>query len=46
MNTDMSSPNDIINQMVALRLQRAELDNQINTLKPSFFQACATLDIR
>ena len=45
MNTDTLSPNDAINQMVSLRLQRAELDNQIETLKPTFLEACAALDI-
>lgn len=45
MNMDTLSPNDAINQMVALRLQRAELEAQIETLKPTFLEACATLDI-
>jgi len=45
MNTDSLSPNDAINQMIALRLQRAEIDHQIETLKPTFFEACAALDI-
>lgn len=31
--------------MVALRLQRAELDDQIEALQPSFLEACAALDI-
>ena len=42
---DTLSPNDTINQMVALRLQRAELDTQIETLKPTFLEACVTLDL-
>ena len=45
MNTDSLSPNNVINQMIALRLQRAAIDHQIDTLKPTFFEACATLDI-
>lgn len=45
MNTKALSPNDTINQMVSLRLQRAELDNQIETLKPTFLEAYAALDI-
>lgn len=45
MNTDILSPNDVINQMVALRVQRAELDHQIDILRPIFFEACAALDI-
>ena len=45
MNTDSLSPNDVINQMIALRLQRAEIDNQIDTLKSDFLAACAELDI-
>ena len=45
MNTKATSPDDIINQMVALRLQRAELDDQIEMLQPAFIEACAALDI-
>ena len=45
MSTDISSPNDAIDQMVSLRLQRAELDRQIDTLKPKFLEACADLNI-
>ena len=37
--------NEVINQMVALRIQRAELDDQIETLQPAFIEACAALDI-
>jgi len=42
MNTKATSPDDIINQMVSLRLQQAKLNHQIDTLKPLFFEACAT----
>lgn len=45
MSTDISSPNDAIDQMISLRLQRAELDRQIDTLKPKFLEACADLNI-
>jgi len=45
MNQNIADHNEVINQMVALRLQRAELDNQIETLQPSFLKACAALDI-
>ena len=41
MTTEITSKNDIIDQMVALRLQQAKLNHQINTLKPQFFEACA-----
>lgn len=42
MTTAITNPADIIDQMVALRLQQAQLNHQINTLKPLFFEACAT----
>lgn len=42
---DIAKHNDTINQMVSLRLQRAELDDQIEALQPSFIEACAALDI-
>lgn len=45
MKTDRLSPHDVIDQMVALRLQRAELNNQIEALQPSFIEACTALDI-
>lgn len=45
MNMDIAKHNDTINQMVSLRLQRAELDDQIEALQPSFIEACAALDI-
>ena len=38
---DTLSPNDALNQMVALRLQHAELEAQIETIKPTFLEACA-----
>lgn len=42
MNT--ADHNEVINQMVALRLQRAKLDQQIDMLKSLFFEACAAQD--
>lgn len=45
MNTETADHGQVINQMVALRLQRAELDNQIEMLQPSFLEACAALNI-
>ena len=42
MTTAITNPDDIINQMVSLRLQQAKLNHQIDTLKPLFFEACAT----
>jgi len=44
MSTDTASSDNVINQMVALRVQRAKLDHQINSLKPLFFKACAAQD--
>ena len=45
MNTNSTDHNETISQMVALRLQRAELYDQIEALQPSFLEACAALDI-
>ena len=39
-----NNPSDVIDQMVELRLQRAQIDQQIEALKPTFHQACAALD--
>ena len=39
-----NQPNDVIDQMVELRLQRAQLDQRIEALKPAFHQACTALD--
>jgi hypothetical protein len=41
MNTTRTQPSDVIDQMVALRKQLAQLEAQIETLKPAFFNACA-----
>jgi hypothetical protein len=42
MNTTTTRPSDVIDQMVALRQQLAQLESQIEALKPAFFDACAT----
>lgn len=42
MTTEITTPDNVIDQMVALRIQQAKLNEQINTLKPQFFEACAT----
>ena len=44
MDTDIANSDSIIEQMVALRLQRAKLDQQINMLKPLFLEVCAAQD--
>lgn len=41
MNTDILNSNQVIDQIIALRLQCAELEQQIENLKPAFFKACA-----
>jgi hypothetical protein len=41
MNTSLTQPNEVIDQMVALRTQLAQLEAQIEALKPAFFDACA-----
>lgn len=41
MAPEITSPDDVIDQMVTLRIQQAKLNNQINILKPQFFEACA-----
>jgi hypothetical protein len=40
MNTTTTRPSDVIDQMVALRQQLAQLESQIEALKPAFFDAC------
>ena len=41
MNTDSLHSENVINQMIALRHQLAQLQQQIDALKPAFFDACA-----
>ena len=45
MTTAITKPDDIIEQMVTLRLQQAKLNHQINMLKPQCFEACATQEV-
>ncbi|KAI9129908.1 hypothetical protein [Acaryochloris sp. CCMEE 5410] len=42
MATDIPKPTEVIQQMIDLRIQLAELEDQIEALKPAFFAACAT----
>ncbi len=42
MTRTTAEPSDVIDQMVALRIQLAQLETQIEALKPAFFDACAT----
>lgn len=44
METTILDPGNVIHQMITLRLQLAELEQQINSLKPAFFAACAAQD--
>ncbi|WP_346294462.1 hypothetical protein [Sphaerothrix gracilis] len=41
MNTDSPVSDSVIDQMIDLRLQLAQLEHKIDTLKPAFFHACA-----
>ena len=41
MNKTTAQPSDVIDQMVILRRQLAQLEAQIEALKPAFFDACA-----
>lgn len=41
MNMTRTQPSDVIDQMVALRKQLAQLEAPIEALKPDFFDACA-----
>ncbi|NER82135.1 MAG: hypothetical protein F6K42_21760 [Leptolyngbya sp. SIO1D8] len=38
MNTTQTQPSDVIDQMVALRKQLAQIEAQIEALKPAFFR--------
>jgi hypothetical protein len=44
MNTDTLTSSEIIDLMIDLRIQFAELENKINALKPAFFDACSEYD--
>lgn len=41
MTTDIIEASEVIELMIDLRIQQAELEQQIQTLKPAFFDACA-----
>jgi hypothetical protein len=45
METTILDPGHVIHQMITLRLQLAELEQQIDSLKPAFFAACAAQDV-
>lgn len=45
MNPTTANPNDVINQMIALRYQLAQLEHQIAALKPAFFEACTAQNV-
>lgn len=45
MKTSLTQPNEVIDPMVALRTQLAQLEAQIEALKPAFFDACAAQEI-
>jgi hypothetical protein len=40
MATDTLTPAEVIELMIDLRIQQAELEQQIQALKPAFFDAC------
>lgn len=41
MTTETLTPSEIIELMIDLRIQQADLEAQIQALKPAFFDACA-----
>lgn len=45
MHKTTAQPIDVIDQMVALRRQLAQLESQIEDLKPAFYDACAAQDV-
>ena len=45
MNTIQTQPSDVIDQMVALRKQLAQLEAQIEALKPAFVDACTAQEV-
>ena len=44
MDTTTQNAHAIMDDMVALRIQIAAISSQLQSLKPAFFDACATLD--
>ncbi|WP_346293236.1 hypothetical protein [Sphaerothrix gracilis] len=45
MNTDSPVSDSVIDQMIDLRLQLAQLEHKIDTLMPPFFHACAAQEL-
>ena len=43
-STTLLNPGEIINTMIELRIQLAELEQQIQALKPAFSEACLALN--
>jgi hypothetical protein len=43
-STEFLNPNQVINSMIELRIQLAELEQQILALQPAFFTACLALN--
>lgn len=41
---DLLNPTDIIEHMIDLRLQLAQLEQQVKELQPAFFAACLTFN--
>ncbi|MGB3514866.1 MAG: hypothetical protein WBA43_00315 [Elainellaceae cyanobacterium] len=44
MDTTTQNAHAIMDDMVTLRIQLAAISSQLESLKPAFFDACATLD--
>ncbi len=42
MNITTAEPSNVIDQMVALQIQLAQLEALIEALKPAFFDVCTT----
>lgn len=43
-SAELLSPSAVINTMIGLRIQLAELEQQIQALQPTFFAACVALN--
>ncbi|GAQ00082.1 hypothetical protein [Leptolyngbya sp. NIES-2104] len=43
-NLDLLGPVDVIELMIDLRIQLAQLEHKLKRLQPVFFSACVTLD--
>jgi hypothetical protein len=44
LSSDLSTPFEVINTMIDLRVQMAELEQQIQVLQPAFYAACLALN--